>query len=143
MKNKNTTPKPVNKENQNIGEEYLAALRRGNYTEAALLYDRIKSEKRVQMQNDFMEQVTEELGFHKEKFDTHRNKINEIATELNGLSEQAHERFLDLAKINAAISQVLDNQEAELKGMIRWHRFFLCVIAVIQVFMMVKLALNK
>ena len=119
------TPKPVNKNlNQVKGNQDL-------------------KEYVIDISNPDFEVIQEELDFHKEKFDTHRDKINEIATELNGLSEQAHERFLDLAKINAAISQVLDNQEAELKGVIRWHRFFLCVIAVIQVFMMVKLALNK
>lgn len=119
MKNKNTTPKPVNKENQNL-PEYLG-------------------EFLLEIKNNHLEGIEEQIGFHAEKFATHRDKINEIATELNAVSEQAHERFLDLAKINVAISQVLDNQEAELKGMIQWNRYSIWALAVIQVIVLIKL----
>jgi hypothetical protein len=127
MKNKNTTPKPVNKnpvqKDKEINQEYLQFL---NGTV-------------MEMRHNDLPVIQEELGFHKEKFATHRDKINEVASELNAMSEQTHERLLALARSDAAMFQVMDNQFDNLDRTIAWNRFSIWALAVIQVIVLIKL----
>jgi len=127
MKNKNTATKPVNKnpvqKDREINQEYLQFL---NGTV-------------MEMRHNDLPVLQEELGFHKEKFDTHRNKINEVASELNAMSEQTHERLLDLAQADLAICQVMNNQDAELEESNMYNRYSIWALGVIQVIILIKL----
>lgn len=122
------TPKPVNKNLNQV---------KGNQEHPEYLKEFV-----IDISNADFEVIQEELGFHKEKFDTHRDKINEIATELNTMSEHTHERLLELAEINRAICQVTDNKDSELEEAIKWNRRTLWVLAITQGIIIVKLFLN-
>ena len=119
MKNKNTTPKPVNKENQNL-PEYLGEFLLG-------------------IENNRLEGIGEQIAFLTEKFDTRRGKINEVASELNAMSEQTHERFLKLAEIDTALLQVMSNRDGELEESIKFNRFSTWALALIQAIILFKL----
>jgi hypothetical protein len=124
-KNKNAATKPVNKNPDQV---------EGNQAHPEYLKEYI-----LDISNPNFEAIEEELGFHREKFDTHRNKINEVASELNAMSEQTHERLLDLAQADLAICQVMNNQDAELEESIKYNRYSIWALGVIQVIILIKL----
>jgi hypothetical protein len=119
MKNKNTTPKPVNEENQYI-PDYLGEIL-------------------LEIRRNDLPGIHEQLDFYNEKFDTHRDKINEVATELNAMSEQTHERFLKLAEIDTALLQVMSNRDGELEESIKFNRYSIWALALIQAIILFKL----
>jgi hypothetical protein len=126
------TPKPVNK-------NLYPTLAVENRKDAALDY---LAGVVAKIKNETLPVFDEWLGIHDEKFDAHRDKINEIATELNAMSEQTHERLLELAEINRAICQVTDNKDSELEEAIKWNRRTLWVLAITQGIIIAKLFLN-
>jgi hypothetical protein len=126
------TPKPVNK-------NLYPTLAVENRKDAALDY---LAGVVAKIKNETLPVFDEWLGFHDEKFDTHRDKINEIASELNAMSKQTHERLLELAEINRSICQVMDSKDAKLEEAIRWNRRTLWALAIAQGILIAKIFFN-